>query len=140
MPAVPQLQEPEDLARRFWELFTRWDLDGVTALVTEDLRWRGSLGSESTGIADFLAYADAARAALPDLALALDEVAVAGSQAWARLTLSGTHSGELLGVPATGRRVSYVGQAVHDVRDGRLSRIWVVADTLSLHRQLTAAG
>lgn len=142
MHAVLQQEdrEPEELARRFWELFTRWDLDGVSGLVTDDLRWRGSLGSESTGIAAFLAYADAARQALPDLGVQLDEVAVSGSQAWARLTFSATHSGQLLGVPATGRRVSYVGQAVHDVRDGRLSRIWVVADTLSLHRQLTAAG
>ncbi len=127
----------DDLARRFWERFTRWDLDGVSALVTEDLHWRGSLGSESTGLPAFLAYADAARAAIPDLAVELDEVAVAGSQVWARLTFSATHSGELLGVPATGRRVSYVGQAVHDVRDERLSRVLVVADTLSLHRQLT---
>jgi predicted ester cyclase len=75
---------------------------------------------------------------MPDLAVSLDEVAVVGPQVWAQLRFSATHRGELLGQPGKSRRVSYDGQAVHDVRDGRLSRVWVVADTLSLYRQLVA--
>jgi predicted ester cyclase len=75
---------------------------------------------------------------MPDLAVALDEAAVVRSQVWAGLRFSATHRRELLGQPGTSRRVSYVGQAVHDVRDGRLSRVWVVADTLSLYRQVVA--
>ncbi len=132
---------PEALVRRFWEqVIGEWDGEAARELVTSDFRWRGSLGGESTGLAGLLAYAAAAEEAMPDLAVTLDEVAVVGAQVWARLRFRATHAGELLGVPATGRQVAYVGQAVHDVRDGKLSRAWVVADTLSLYRQLTRDG
>lgn len=142
LPTPPPTQSPTDageiLVRRFWQqVFGQHDLRAGRELVTAGFRWRGSLGIESTGVEDFLAYAAAALTALPDLTVTLDETAVAGSQVWARLSFRATHQGDLLGVPPTGRQVAYVGQAVHDVQDGVLSRVWVVADTLSLHRQLT---
>ena len=139
MAAAAPGEGPETLVRRFWrQVFDERDLTAAREMLTADFRWRGSLGSESEGVEDFLAYATAAQEAMPDLAVSLDEVAVVGSQVWARLRFSAVHRGELLGQPGTGRRVSYVGQAVHDVRDERLSRVWVVADTLSLYRQMVA--
>jgi predicted ester cyclase len=140
MAAEASTEGPEALVRRFWQqVFNERDLAAARELVTADFRWRGSLGSESEGTEPFLAYAAAAQTAMPDLAVTLDETAVIGFQVWARLTFAATHHGELLGEPGTGRRVSYVGQAVHDVRNGTLSRVWVVADTLSLYRQLMRA-
>jgi predicted ester cyclase len=139
MAAAASGEGPEALVRRFWrQVFDERDLTAAREMLTADFRWRGSLGSESEGVEDFLAYATAAQVAMPDLAVSIDEVAVIGSQVWARLRFSATHRRELLGQAGTGRRVSYVGQAVHDVRDGRLSRVWVVADTLSLYRQMVA--
>ena len=148
MPKQPAVdaaaaQQPPELAlvRRFWrEVFDERRLETTPDLVAPDLRWRGSLGSSSEGLDAFLAYARAAQQAMPDLTVALDEVAVAGAQVWARLTFRATHVGTLLGVAGTGRRVAYVGQAVHDVAGGVLTRVEVVADTLDLHRQLTAAS
>ncbi len=140
---APSAAEPAELGlvRRFWrEVFDERRLDAADELVVPDFRWRGSLGSSSRGREEFLAYVRAAQAALPDLTVRLDEVAVAGPQVWARLTFRATHVGALLGVPGTGRRVEYVGQAVHDVADGVLSRVEVVADTLSLHRQLVGGA
>lgn len=135
-----QEQAVEVLVRRFWdEVIGRWDEAVARELVTDDFAWRGSLGSESRGLDGLLAYAGGAREAMPDLRVTLDEVAVVGSQLWARLTLRATHRGLLLGVPATGREVEYVGMGVHDVRGGRLARVWVVADTLALQRQLAVA-
>ena len=137
MAAEGSVEGPEALVRRFWrQVFDERDLSAARELVTPDFRWRGSLGSEAEGLEGFLAYAGTAQAAMPDLAVTLDEVAVTGSQVWARMGFRATHQGELLGQPGTGRQVSYVGQAVHDVRDGKHSRVWVVADTLSLYRQL----
>ena len=129
--------EPEALVRRFWRtVFDERDLSAAPALLAPDVAWRGSLGAETAGLDGFLAYARAAQAAMPDLTVALDEVACVGPQVWTRMTFRATHAGELLGVLGSGRPVSYVGQAVHDTRDGVLTRVWVVGDTLSLYRQL----
>ena len=135
-----QEQAVEVLVRRFWdEAIGRWDEAAARELVTDDFAWRGSLGSESRGLDGLLAYAQGARVAMPDLRVTLDEVAVVGSQLWARLTFRATHRGPLLGVAATGREVEYAGMGVHDVRGDRLARVWVVADTLALQRQLAVA-
>lgn len=132
--------DAEALVRRFWQqVFDDRDLAAAAGLVAADLQWRGSLGRETSGLAEFLTYAGAAQLAMPDLRVTLDEVAVHGPQVWARMTFRATHLGELLGVAATGRPIAYVGLAVHDVRDGLLQRVWVVADTLSLHRRIVAA-
>jgi len=125
------------LVRRFWRcVFNERDLSVVEGMVSPDFAWRGSLGTQTSGIRDFLAYVRAAQQSLPDLAVGLDELTWTGEQVWTRMTFTATHQGALLGVAASGRALSYPGLAVHDVSDGVLSRVWVVADTLDLHRQL----
>ncbi|MDQ3733584.1 MAG: ester cyclase [Actinomycetota bacterium] len=127
-----------ELVTRFWErVFNQRDLSAVESIVTDDLSWRGSLGPKSRGLDGFFDYAHKARKAIPDLHVALDDVVAAGDHVFARLTLSGSHGGTLLGVPATGRRFSYEAAAVHRCRDGRIEEAWVVGDTHALYRQLT---
>ncbi len=55
-----------------------------------------------------------------------------------RVTAYGTHQGELLGVPATGRPVEFsVLQIVRAGPDGRFAEHWCSADLLSALRQLS---
>lgn len=132
-------QDVATIVRRFWRcVFDERDLSVVTEMVSPDLRWRGSLGTQTTGISAFLEYARAAQQAMPDLTVTIDELSTTGDQAWTAMTFRATHHGILLGVPGTGRPVRYPGLAVHDLVTGVLTRVWVVADTLDLHRQLVA--
>jgi steroid delta-isomerase-like uncharacterized protein len=128
-----------ELVTRFWErLFNQRDLSAVASVVTDDLSWRGSLGTRSEGLDGFLDYAHTAQEAIPDLHVDLDELVAAGDHVFARLTLTGSHGGTLLGVAATRRQFSYDAAAVHRCRDGRIESVWVVGDTHALYRQLTA--
>jgi hypothetical protein len=109
MAAAVSSQGPEALVRRFWRrVFDERDLTAAREMLTADFRWRGSLGSESEAVEDFLAYATAAQVAMPDLAVSLDEVAVVGPQVWARLQFSATHRGSCSDnpVPAGGSATS----------------------------------
>jgi predicted ester cyclase len=51
-------------------------------------------------------------------------------------TIRGTHTGELLGLPATGRRLEVVGVDMVRVRDGRIVEHRGLTDTVGLMRQL----
>jgi predicted ester cyclase len=109
MAAAASSEGPEALVRRFWRrVFDERDLTAAREMLTADFRWRGSLGSESEGVEDFLAYATAAQVAMPDLTVSLDEVVVVGPQVWARLRFSATHRGSCSGnpVPAGGSATS----------------------------------
>ncbi len=60
-----------------------------------------------------------------------------GRRAAVRMRYSGTHTGPLLGLPATHRRFEYAGAAFFTADDQRLVSAWVLGDLDRLRRQLT---
>ena len=80
------------------------------------------------------------RRAFSDIQYRVDDAIVTGDRAVIRWETRGTHQGEYLGVPATGRAVSYSGITLFELRDGRIARAWVAADLLSLLRRACRKG
>ena len=77
--------------------------------------------------------------AVPDAQIALGDAFEAGDRAAARLTITGTHEGELMGVPATQKPISL--EVITILRfedDGRIAERWNVADFLSMLQQIGA--
>ncbi len=64
-------------------------------------------------------------------ALVADEGFVA-----ARFTVTGTHAGEVMGIAASGRRVSFDGMALYRMRDGRIAETWLHPDGLAILDQI----
>lgn len=56
----------------------------------------------------------------------------------ARATLTGTHTGELFGVPGTGRSIHQAVITILRFADGRCLERWSVADTLAVLLQIGA--
>ena len=77
------------------------------------------------------------RDGMPDVDVTIDELIVDGDRAAVATTIRGTHTGELLGLPATGRRVEVVGVDLVRVRDGRIVEHRGLTDTVGLMRQLS---
>ena len=105
-------------------------------IVSQDISFRGSLGSTLRGIENFKSYVETVRAAFPDWHNRIDEMISCGDRVVVRLTWSGTHRGMLLGVEPTGERVEYAGVAIFRLRNGRIEDGWVVGDTQELWRAL----
>jgi predicted ester cyclase len=80
----------------------------------------------------------AMRGAFPDLHVTIEDQLADGDQVVTRQTFSGTHRGEWLGVPATGRAVSWAVIDIVRLVDGRLVDHWAVADMHGLLGQLTS--
>jgi steroid delta-isomerase-like uncharacterized protein len=77
--------------------------------------------------------------AVPDARITLGDAFEAGDQAAARLTITGTHEGELMGVAASHRPISV--EVITILRfsgDGRIAERWNVADFLSMLQQIGA--
>ena len=125
------------IVRRFYEqLWNRWELAVADEIVAEDVRFRGSLGAAVRGREQFKGYVESVRSAFPDWRNEVEELFDVGDKVVARLTWTGTHRGELLGVPATGRKVSYAGVAIFTIADGTITDAWIVGDTQELWRSL----
>ncbi len=59
-----------------------------------------------------------------------------GDRVVVRLTYSGTHSGKLGDIEATGAHVTYVGAGFFRLSGGRIDEAWVVGDTQEFWRAL----
>ncbi len=125
------------LIERFYhELWNRFDKTLIPLLLTEDLRFRGSLGQSKNGHAEFGEYVDFIQQAFPDFINEIEELISERDKAFARLTYRGTHRGELFGIPPTGRWIEYAGAAVFRFRGDKIAKVWVLGDIHSLINQL----
>ena len=77
-------------------------------------------------------------AAFPDLQMIIHDQAAEGDKVWTRKTGTGTHHGELFGISATGKAVSWNIIDIMTIRNGKVTEHWVVADVMSLMQQLGA--
>jgi predicted ester cyclase len=53
-----------------------------------------------------------------------------------RITLRGTHQGEFMGIPPTGRQVTFTGIHISRVAGGKIAEEWGQFDALGMMQQL----
>jgi steroid delta-isomerase-like uncharacterized protein len=78
------------------------------------------------------------RTSFPDLKIRIEDCIAEADKAVARVVFEGTHSGDGLGVPATGRRVRVAGIVIVYSSEGKLIAGWNSWDKLGLLRQIGA--
>ena len=75
--------------------------------------------------------------AFPDVQAHIEDIVAAQDKVAVRLRLRGTHCGEFLGIPATGRTIEYVSHEFYRIADGLIAEEWICSDTTTLLRQLS---
>jgi steroid delta-isomerase-like uncharacterized protein len=74
--------------------------------------------------------------AFPDLEAQVDDVVAAEDRVAVRVTFRGTHRGEFLGIPPTGRAIKYVSHEFYRVEHGVIAEEWICSDMATLLSQL----
>jgi len=75
-------------------------------------------------------------AAFPDGKYSLDDMIAEGDKVVLRWTFRGTHQGELMGIPPTGKAVTMAGISIYHLADGMIAGFWESYDKLGLLQQL----
>jgi len=113
------------------------NLEGYLEMYSDDLTLHGyPPGVE--GKAGVSAFYAAFAKALPDVELTAEDVIADGDKVAVRYRIRGTHSDELMGVPATGKRVDVEGQSFFRFEDGRVAERWQSLDAVTLLTQIGA--
>jgi predicted ester cyclase len=76
--------------------------------------------------------------AFSDMHFVIDAMIAEGEQVVTRWTMRGTHRGEYLGITATGRQVTEIGESLDRIVEGKLVEGWVSSDDLGVLHQLGA--
>jgi predicted ester cyclase len=66
------------------------------------------------------------------------EMLAEGDMVCARVTFSGTHQGEFMGLPPTGKRIEVDAIDIVRIRDGQVAEHWGVFDAMLMMQQLGA--
>jgi steroid delta-isomerase-like uncharacterized protein len=74
--------------------------------------------------------------AFPDLHLTLEDIIAEGDKVVVRQTVTGTHRGEYVGLPPTGKAVTYNEIFIFRCANGRIAETWGVVDVFSQMKQL----
>jgi steroid delta-isomerase-like uncharacterized protein len=76
------------------------------------------------------------RNAFPDVHFTIDDQIAEGDKVVTRWTGHGTHKGELLGIPATGKSSTVTGIAVDRLVNGKIVESWGIFDQFGMMQQL----
>lgn len=74
--------------------------------------------------------------AFPDSHITAKDVIAEGDKVTTRFEITGTHQGEFMGIPATGKKFSITGIAIARIADGKLVEWWENADVMGMMQQL----
>jgi len=76
------------------------------------------------------------RGAFPDMHWTIEEQVAEGEKVVTRFEWTGTHQGEFLGVPATGRPVRVWGVVIDRLEGGKIKETRIIMDSLGMMMQL----
>ena len=76
------------------------------------------------------------RGAFPDSHFTVEDMVAEGDKVVTRKTFHGTHEGEFMGIPASGRAVSMGLIDIVRISEGRVVEHWAMGDSLGLMQQL----
>ena len=133
------MSDAASIAREYLEAAPRRDFDKCRQLFHPQYSYTGGDGQRQEGAEAGIAVADMFTTALPDVKLEIKGTHVSGDSAIVEFVASGTHTGELMGIAPTGRKISMPVCLVLDIRDGKIYAEREYIDMLHLMQQLGVA-
>ena len=140
MPASTpaQLDANKDLIRRFTEATNSADWEALAEVVVEDFVRHSvaTAGPPVTSRDGFIQLQETFLVSFPDQRVEIHQLVAEGAFVAARATYSGTQTGAMEGIPATGRSVESPFLGLFRIEDGRIVELWVEWDNIAILKQL----
>jgi len=133
------VKEIKALERRWFEESNKGKAAAMTVideLHATDYVFHSGTGKDIRGLKDYKQYIRRYYSAFPDLHLTIDDMVVEGDKVAIRWTMSGTHKGEIEGIPPTGKKMTIWGISIERVVGGKFVETWETYDTMGFMQQL----
>ena len=137
-----ELQEAANkalLRREYEEVWNGGKLDVIDELYASN--WVGHMPGRPDihGAENIKPMARMFYTAFPDMKYTIEDMVAEGDKVAVRWDLTGTHKGELMGVPPTGVQVTFRGNSILRFADGKCVELWSSFDARSIWQQLGVA-
>jgi steroid delta-isomerase-like uncharacterized protein len=130
------VEENKAQFRRVLDIINSGTLDKTDEVIASNYVYRSPGSPEMRGPEGFKQLISMYRAAFPDMTMVIDDMLAEGDKVAVRWTATGTHRGELMGIPATGKRVTGSGLIISRFAGGKVVEDHEVIDMLGMLQQL----
>lgn len=132
------MTEAAFMHRWFEEVWNNKNEDAIAEMFAEDGVGHG-LGAEPiVGPENFKAFHRTFVSAYPDLKVHGEETVVEGEKIAVRCRVTGSHTGEGIGVSPTNTPVEFTGMVFAHVRDGKIVEAWNEFNFMEMYKQVGA--
>jgi steroid delta-isomerase-like uncharacterized protein len=131
-------EDARTLVARFYDGINAGDLGVIDELIADDFVEHEDfpgISQDKDGVRQFFTIF---RSAFPDMRMDAHEVLVDGDLVCVRSTMSGTHEGNFMGMPPSGKHFEVTGFDMVRIRDGEVTDHWGVMDAMTMMQQLGA--
>jgi predicted ester cyclase len=130
------IEENKKIVQRYQEIYNSNDLEALGEVVSEDLLTPKIMPGIPTGMEGAKVAHRIMLAGFPDYQTIIDDLVAEGDKVAVRITMSGTHTGSFMSIPATGKNVSFTGMYIARIVDRKIVEHWGEEDGVSLLQQL----
>jgi predicted ester cyclase len=132
---MPSSEENKAAVRACFENASKGNFDALDEILTEDYVLHPEEVRGAEGLKEMVQrYRDA----LSGLSVTVDQQFTDGEYVATRVTIRGTHDGDLMGTPPTGKDVAFTALTISRCEGGQIAEEWEIADTLGLLGQVGA--
>ena len=128
------MEQNKAIVLKFIESYNERKLDLIDDFVASDyIDHDKNIGRE--GLKQLIAMG---LKAFPDWYETVEDIIAEDDKVWVRLTYTGTHKGEFMGLPPTGKKITSKAVDIYRLVDGKLAEYWNVTDNLNVFKQVDA--
>ncbi len=127
------------IERWFEEVWNKGREDAIGEMMaahTKGHGLKGPDGKEIDGMAAFKSFHKTFRSAFSDIHIKVEATVTEGDWTVARCLVTGTHTGDSLGRPSTGKPVQFRGMTMARLKDGKIVESWNNFDFMTMYKQL----
>ena len=134
--ATADIEANKQLVLRHMELWDTGNLAIADEIFATDYINHDPALPDVTDLEGLKGFVVVSRMAFPDFHHTSEDLVAEGDRVARRVTVTATHQGEFVGIPATGRQVTWTGIIISRIADGKIVEEWWNYDALALMQQL----
>ena len=118
------------------EALNKGNLAVIDECISADWVYNSPLGQGLKGTEGFKQMVAMMRNAFPDIHYTFDDIVAEDDKVAARFTMTGTHKGDFMGIPPTGKQIKMTGAYFYRFKDGKEVEAIPFTDSMAMLRQL----
>lgn len=130
------IEENKEIVRRYQEAYNTANYDALDEVVAADVLTPNMISTVPRGLEGAKLVHQKTLIGMPDYQTTIEDLIAEGDKVVARVTMTGTHTGNFYGIEATGRRVNLTAIYIVRIANGKIVEHWGEENGVTVLREL----